>query len=677
MNRIKSLLITLLLIFSSANALEMGQITLNSRLDQPLHASFTLSNIPADSLGDIILSLADQKTYESMGLEKPYYLSKLKFKVIEGEGNQHVVQISTQKRVREPIIDILITVTEKQSSLTRHYSLMLDPPDYAHDETIQQVESDKLVKLVETAKKTARLPALPISTEQIIVNNMSISIIAQNSPLHKNYSVYQIMRAFYLLNTQAFLKGNINRIISGSILQVPPESLVKELSRQKSINFVLSVSKNNPNVKAPKARIADSDIPESKIVKPDNIIKKSNTVPLLKQDITNKTPDKNVNSTKTVEFPEKLQQKMQQDINEWRDVSKEFKSLSSVVQKQNSAIMVQTSLIQKINDLLEEKNQQIELINIRLEALERSTLSAVPEQNESISTNSSLTVSDNRLMIQQGQVISEKLATNLDEISRIKHRLEALEKPVKKPVESIASISNSALPVNQSQEVSTSWFSQNSSAILWGAILFIITILIMVIRELQWRRKLKPVITQKQDQVSETQLTPEETVDIEIERTEEVPVHSSFDEHIEPEQLQESTHISNIDLADLKFEEAMNQVKELKPAEVSTHKEAVPDDHKEVYGEIDILMAYQLYDEAFEMISSLKQKHEGEPCLQIRELELLGYTQNSDLFFAQFEQLKDTLSLEYPEEWEKIEKLNEKLTLEQTPASNVLSLKTN
>jgi FimV-like protein len=65
--------------------------------------------------------------------------------------------------------------------------------------------------------------------------------------MHKDYSVYQIMRAFYLLNAHAFEKGNINRLKSGSTLIIPELSSVAEVTRQQAINFVYSVSNNIPD----------------------------------------------------------------------------------------------------------------------------------------------------------------------------------------------------------------------------------------------------------------------------------------------------------------------------------------------------------------------------------------------------------------------------------------------
>ncbi|MCK5662915.1 MAG: hypothetical protein KAI17_05480, partial [Thiotrichaceae bacterium] len=380
MNKLKNMLFIFMLIFSSANAVELGQLKVKSHLNEPLSASFTLDHIAADGLGDIILSLADQKTYRSMGLERPYFLSKLKFKITAGQGSQHIVQVSTRKRIREPILDILVKVTEKQSSLTRMYTVMLDPREYAE---VYPAETNAVAVTVvtnsvantpvsskpvnKTVEKTGVTQQVDAPSNRIRVGNDSISIIAQNSPMAEKYSVYQIMRAFYLLNKAEFQFGNINSLKSGSSLLIPDESAVAEVSRQKSINFVYSVSKNNPSKKQSTIRQKESESAKAILQQPAEL-----SPPVSQQDVSTVSEETAVIKEVSDSAEQQLNQRMISDVEAWRTVSGEFKTLSSVVQSQNDAMKVQSAVLQKIAAQLEQKNQQIELINLRLEALENS-----------------------------------------------------------------------------------------------------------------------------------------------------------------------------------------------------------------------------------------------------------------------------------------------------------------
>ena len=91
-----------------------------------------------------------------------------------------------------------------------------------------------------------------------------------------------------------------------------------------------------------------------------------------------------------------------------------------------------------------------------------------------------------------------------------------------------------------------------------------------------------------------------------------------------------------------------------------------------LYEEIDVLIAYQLYDEAFEMLKNARETLDDNGHLDIIELELLAYTKNVDEFFLKFEKFKDSLSKEFPEEWKKIADLNDKLIVEFLDGTNII-----
>ena len=128
MKSIKYLLLLLYLIAAgSVHALEMGQIKVDSHLNEQLKASFTIGNISADNLGDIKVNIADIDAYGLLGLSRPSYVTRFIFTITPGQGLEHRVQISSRQRIREPIIELLVNVTAKQSKVMRLYTVMLDP----------------------------------------------------------------------------------------------------------------------------------------------------------------------------------------------------------------------------------------------------------------------------------------------------------------------------------------------------------------------------------------------------------------------------------------------------------------------------------------------------------------------------------------------------------------------
>ena len=227
---------------TSALAIQPGEIKVLSHFYEPLIVSFTLEDIDVSDIDRISVSLADAATYERQGLTKAGYLERLNFtKIVTGKDRQLVVVITSSQKNMEPGLDFLVDVSDSNSSLIHLYRLELDPNDLGNYKPAGSARISHELSPRELS------PADKLNRPSIQVGKTDISTIAQNSPMHKDYSVYQIMRAFYLLNAHAFEKGNINRLKSGSTLIIPERSSVAEVTRQQAINFVYSVSNNIPD----------------------------------------------------------------------------------------------------------------------------------------------------------------------------------------------------------------------------------------------------------------------------------------------------------------------------------------------------------------------------------------------------------------------------------------------
>ncbi|MBC8211991.1 MAG: hypothetical protein H8E21_13095, partial [Gammaproteobacteria bacterium] len=342
MKSCKNILLILLLFVGTADAIELGEIQLDSHLNETLDATFTIANIDANSLEDIRVAIAGTAAYQSLGLARPAYLSRLVFSISAGQGLQHSVKVISKQRLSDPIIELLVQVTEKQSKVMRLYTLMLDPPvtgtelEIKNDTVIESAAAQVIRSSLVTEEPLVakQKPAEPLAIKQkpvavydqsvssILVDNASISIIAQNSYLHDSYSVYQIMRAFYLQNPEAFLNGNINKLESGTLLQVPLEQLVAEIPRQKAINFVYSVSKDSSALKP-------ADLPAVKSTQ--------NPTQFVTSEVETEAVPVMLSSSLPESFTQavRISSDVQQDLISWRGMTDEFKNLSAIVGQQN------------------------------------------------------------------------------------------------------------------------------------------------------------------------------------------------------------------------------------------------------------------------------------------------------------------------------------------------------
>lgn len=642
MAKLRYLIFFICLYTNPLSAVELGQLQVDSYINEPLSASLKLNDVNALNLEDIKFSLAGQKQYEKlMNMPRPAYLNTVKFNVTTDTDNIHTLLISTHQRVIEPIVNILLRVTEKQSSFFKKFTLFLDPQSIQTDVKPFSNKNENhgaQTSLLEKPQKQAK-PVNNSDKPTITVINQSISIIAQNSSLHDRYSVYQIMRAFYLQNPDDFDKGNIDKLISGSILIFPGETDIAEVPRQKAISFVYSVSRDYPsawqstnqsNVEA--ASPATTKKPELKVTEPS-----SGSRPVAEPI---DTPAKLIIAT------------MQKNLQDWHSVVSEFSSLSSILESQNKAIQTQNRALQAMTNDLGHHEEKIFQLSLRLNNLEslQQTLS---------SKNPTSTTREQPLMASQSQLIDRQKDTietiNLqllgknEKISQLKKQLLSLNKEnlthfnVPLP-EKTQAPEPKAIIENTAPQIITSIEEDSFTSKLWFMLILISVISIIAGREWIWHRRLK-------------------TRGQRAEKRTERKVNSAKPETKKPSTYKASEDTGEIELKDLNF---TNKKKENQDNVVSNQSSLKLESNSidEVKIEVDVLLAYEQYSEAMQLLSASREKFGQDPWLDIKELETLASARQCDEFFSRFDEKKIKLEEELPMAWGKIEKVRKQLCKE-------------
>jgi pilus assembly protein FimV len=132
--------------------LGMGEIEVNSALNQQLNARIELlSSVPEDA-ETLIVKLASREQFSRAGLDRPYSLTSLKFKPYV-ENGQLYIKVTTPKPVREPFLNFLIEIDWPKGHLLREYTILLDPPVF-----MGQVDTGSSRPAVSQARTTAPAP---------------------------------------------------------------------------------------------------------------------------------------------------------------------------------------------------------------------------------------------------------------------------------------------------------------------------------------------------------------------------------------------------------------------------------------------------------------------------------------------------------------------------------------
>ncbi|NMT63731.1 FimV/HubP family polar landmark protein [Marinobacter orientalis] len=227
-----------------AQALGLGEIELQSYLNEPLDAEINLRKSEGVDPGDVFVNIAPDSAYERVGIDRNHFLTKLDFRVTTTPDGSLVVNVSSREPLREPYLNFLLEVTWPNGRLMREYAVLVDPPVYAEESGVQeQIAAPATREAAQpsrqqtqpraqarsqapqrTASERARSygPTGPSDT----LWNIAASVRPDNS-----VSMQQVMLALQDLNPDAFMGGNINRLKRGEVLRVPDIEDIRSRSR--------------------------------------------------------------------------------------------------------------------------------------------------------------------------------------------------------------------------------------------------------------------------------------------------------------------------------------------------------------------------------------------------------------------------------------------------------------
>jgi pilus assembly protein FimV len=259
---------------SFAWALGLGEIHLNSALNEPLSAEIDLIAAAPDELTALRATLAGRDAFTRYGIDRPPFLSSITFTVGKGKDGRDALLVKSTDAIPEPFVTFLVEVNWSRGRLMREYTVLLDPPVYTPGEA---TGSSAPVTAATTAAGQPRKPAPPVATSAPTVSappmsappvsaptttappaSSNASSNAARSGAGGTYSVKdgdtlskiarslradtpanidQTMIALYRANPDAF-GGNINILRRGSVLRVPGGDQIAALNQNEATNEV-------------------------------------------------------------------------------------------------------------------------------------------------------------------------------------------------------------------------------------------------------------------------------------------------------------------------------------------------------------------------------------------------------------------------------------------------------
>ena len=239
-------------------ALGLGEIHLNSALNEPMNAEIDVIAAAPDELTALRATLASRDSFTRYGIDKPPFLSSLTFKLGKSKEGRDVLQVRSTEAIPEPFVTFLVEVNWARGRLMREYTVLLDPPVYTPGENPSSSAPVAPPSTTAAAPRKSApavapvepspAPAMPapetgpqgISPSGIRVNRgdtLNKIVHGLAGPSVSPVVLDQTMIALYRANPEAF-GGNINILRQGSVLRIPGADRIASLNQKEAVGEV-------------------------------------------------------------------------------------------------------------------------------------------------------------------------------------------------------------------------------------------------------------------------------------------------------------------------------------------------------------------------------------------------------------------------------------------------------
>jgi pilus assembly protein FimV len=275
-----------LFIPQSGFSLGLGEIEVDSSLNQKLKAEIELLSATPEDTETLIVKLASRKEFIRAGIDRPYSLNDLRFESEVIDDIPHI-KITSGSPIREPFLNFLVEVDWPNGHLLREYTILLDPPVFMMNPGADTAESRPAPASAESrpasgsdtsfrpsaavsapSASIAAQPAQPATTaapqqpgsstafipapvvqqqtpqpalQQAVDNKPPGSYrikkgdtawsLADDMRPDRSVTVPQMMFAILKKNPEAFNRENVNGLKRGYILRMPDSSEIAAISK--------------------------------------------------------------------------------------------------------------------------------------------------------------------------------------------------------------------------------------------------------------------------------------------------------------------------------------------------------------------------------------------------------------------------------------------------------------
>ncbi|WP_341481301.1 FimV/HubP family polar landmark protein [Variovorax terrae] len=242
-------------------------------LGEPLRAEIDIPEINADEAGSLKATVAPPSAYRAAGLEYNSSVANLQISLQRRADGTMYLSLSSPRAVNDPFIDLVLEANWASGRIVRDYTMLFDPPS-------MRQPASPTAPMVSAAPAPAPLPAPAVAVrpaapvtapaspaparqavparpapvaakpasaaggQQVTVHagDTAGRIAAANKPA--SVSLDQMLVALLRANPEAFIGGNVNRLKSGAVLDIPSAEQASAIGAGEATQTVVAQSKD-------------------------------------------------------------------------------------------------------------------------------------------------------------------------------------------------------------------------------------------------------------------------------------------------------------------------------------------------------------------------------------------------------------------------------------------------
>ncbi len=257
-----------------AHALALGRITVQSALGEPLRAEIDIADINAEEAASLKAGIASMDTFKAAGLEYTAALTGLEINLQRRADGRSYLRLTSSRPVTEPFVDLILEANWSAGRITRDYTMLFDPPN------LRQGGSPVTPTAPVLSSRPTAPAVTPVAREPAVRPSVAASPVAPQQPpaarapvakappaekapsgdkkvtvktgdtagkiaaqtKQSSVSLDQMLVALLRSNPDAFIGGNINRIKSGAVLDIPSTEAANAVSASEASQTIVAQS---------------------------------------------------------------------------------------------------------------------------------------------------------------------------------------------------------------------------------------------------------------------------------------------------------------------------------------------------------------------------------------------------------------------------------------------------